>query len=90
MISLDGSERHLATLHARLAEIAGSQRWAGQVDILTRFRGCITDTATSPTTVNARPSPTSPRELIGFLWAGMTVATDLCAVHHHQPQEAAA
>jgi len=42
---LDGIERQLATLDARLAEIAGSKRWAGQVEILTRFRGIATITA---------------------------------------------
>ena len=45
LIHLDGIERQLATLDARLAEIAGSERWAGQVEILTRFRGISTLTA---------------------------------------------
>ena len=39
LIHLDGIERQLATLDARLGEIAGSERWASQVEILTRFRG---------------------------------------------------
>ena len=45
LIHLDGIERQLDTLDARLAEIAGSERWAGQVAILTRFRGISTLTA---------------------------------------------
>lgn len=45
LIHLDGIERQLATLDARLAEIASSQRWAGQVQILTGFRGISTLTA---------------------------------------------
>jgi hypothetical protein len=45
LIHLDGIERQLATLDARLAEIADSERWAGQVQILTRFRGIATVTA---------------------------------------------
>jgi transposase len=42
---LDAIERQLDTLDARLAEIAGSDRWADQVKILTRFRGIATLTA---------------------------------------------
>jgi transposase len=45
LIHLDGIERQLATLDARLAEIANSDRWAGQVEVLTRFRGIQTLTA---------------------------------------------
>ena len=45
LIHLDGIERQLATLDARLAEIAGSERWGGQAEILTRFRGISTLTA---------------------------------------------
>jgi hypothetical protein len=45
LIHLDGIERQLDTLDARLAEIAGSERWVGQVEILTRFRGISTLTA---------------------------------------------
>jgi transposase len=45
LIHVDGIERQLATLDARLAEIAGGERWAGQVQILTRFRGISTLTA---------------------------------------------
>ena len=45
LIHVDGIERQLDTLDARLAEIAGSERWAGQVQILTRFRGIATITA---------------------------------------------
>ena len=45
LIHLDGIERQLATLDARLSEIAGSERWGGQVEVLTRFRGISTLTA---------------------------------------------
>ena len=45
LIYVDGIERQLDTLDARLAEIAGSERWGAQVQILTRFRGIATITA---------------------------------------------
>jgi transposase len=45
LIHLDGIERQLDTLDGRLEEIARSDRWAGQVEILTRFRGISTLTA---------------------------------------------
>jgi transposase len=45
LIHVDGIERQLDPLDARLAEIAGSERWSGQVKILTRFRGISTLTA---------------------------------------------
>lgn len=45
LIHLDGIERQLSILDARLDQIASSQRWAGQVQILTRFRGIQTLTA---------------------------------------------
>jgi transposase len=45
LIHVDGVERQLDLLDARLAEIAGSERWGGQVQILTRFRGIATITA---------------------------------------------
>ena len=45
LIHLDGIERQLATLDAHLEEIAGGEWWAGQVEILTRFRGISTLTA---------------------------------------------
>jgi transposase len=45
LIHLDGIERQLDTLDARLQEIAAGERWGGQVQILTRFRGISTLTA---------------------------------------------
>jgi len=42
LIHLDGIERQMSTLDARLEQIAASKRWAGQVQILTRFRGIAT------------------------------------------------
>jgi hypothetical protein len=42
LIRLDRIERQLATLDAPWGEIAGSERWAGQVQILTQFRGVST------------------------------------------------
>jgi transposase len=45
LIHLDGLERQLATIDARLEEIARGERWADQVNVLTRFRGISTLTA---------------------------------------------
>ena len=45
LIHLDGIERQLDTLDAELEQIAASERWGGQVQILTRFRGISTLTA---------------------------------------------
>jgi transposase len=45
LIHLDGIERQLDTLDARLAQIAAGERWRDQVEILTRFRGISTLTA---------------------------------------------
>ncbi len=45
LIHLDGIERQLDTLDARLEEIARSDQWAGPVETLTRFRGIATLTA---------------------------------------------
>lgn len=42
---LDGIERQLATFDAELENIARSERWGPQVQILTRFRGIATLTA---------------------------------------------
>jgi hypothetical protein len=44
-IHLDGIERQLDALDARLEQIAQSERWSEQVKILTRFRGISTLTA---------------------------------------------
>jgi len=45
LVHLDGIERQLDLLDRRLEKIAASERWAGQVEILTRFRGIATLTA---------------------------------------------
>lgn len=45
IIHLDGIDAQLATLDARLEEIAGEKRWAGQVQALCCFRGIRTLTA---------------------------------------------
>ena len=45
LIHLDGIERQLDALDARLEQVAQSERWAGQVQVLTRFRGIATLTA---------------------------------------------
>jgi len=45
LIHLDGIERQLDALDAKLEQIAASGRWAEQVQILTRFRGIATLTA---------------------------------------------
>jgi hypothetical protein len=45
LIHLDGIERQLDALDAQLEQIAAAERWAGQVQALTRFRGISTLTA---------------------------------------------
>ena len=57
LIHVAGIERQLDTLDARLAEIAGSERWGAQVQILTRFRGIATITGAR---VDRPRSATSP------------------------------
>ncbi len=71
LIHLDGIERQLATLDARLAQIAGSERWSGQVKILTQFRGIQTLTALGLIAEIGDFSRFShPRELAS--WLGIT------------------
>jgi hypothetical protein len=68
---LDGIERQLGTLDARLAEVAAGERWAGQVQILTRFRGIQTLTALGLIAEIGDFSRFSyPRELAS--WLGIT------------------
>jgi len=68
---LDAIERQLDTLDARLAEIAGSDRWADQVKILTRFRGIATLTALGLIAeIGDFARFSSPRELAA--WLGIT------------------
>jgi transposase len=45
LIYLDGIERQLDMLDAKLEQIAAGERWAEQVQVLTRFRGISTLTA---------------------------------------------
>jgi transposase len=45
LIHLDGIERQLDMLDAKLEQIAAGERWAEQVQVLTRFRGISTLTA---------------------------------------------
>jgi transposase len=45
LVHLDGIDRQLATLDARLEQIADDERWAWQVDRLRAFRGLSTLTA---------------------------------------------
>jgi transposase len=71
LIHLDGIERQLDMLDARLAEIAASQRWAGQVQILTRFRGISTLTALGLISeIGDFARFSHPRELAA--WLGIT------------------
>ncbi len=71
LIHLDGVERQLELLDARLASIAASDRWAGQVQILTRFRGIGTLTALGLIAEIGDFSRFShPRELAA--WLGIT------------------
>ena len=68
---LDGIERQLGTLDRRLAEIAASERWRGQVEILTRFRGIATLTALGLIAeIGDFARFSSPREL--YAWLGIT------------------
>jgi transposase len=71
LIHLDGIERQLDALDARLAEIAASDRWAGQVQVLTRFRGIATLTALGLIAeIGDFARFSSPRELAA--WLGIT------------------
>jgi transposase len=71
LIHLDGIERQLDTLDAGLREIAGSERWGGQVEILIRFRGVSTLTALGLIAEIGDFSRFShPRELAS--WLGIT------------------
>ena len=71
LIHLDGIERELDTLDARLAEIAGGERWAGQVQVLTRFRGISTLTALGLIAeIGDFARCSHPRELAS--WLGIT------------------
>jgi transposase len=45
LIHLDSLERQLATVDARIEQVARSDRWRDQVEILTAFRGISTRTA---------------------------------------------
>ncbi len=78
LIHLDGIERQLATLDARLAEIAGSERWFGQVEILTRFLSTLTALGLIAEIGDvARFS--HPRELAS--WLGLTRASTPPAIN---------
>jgi transposase len=71
LIHLDGVERQLDTVDARLDEIAGSERWAGQVEILRRFRGVSTLTALGLIAeIGDFARFSHPRELAS--WLGLT------------------
>ncbi|HVI35522.1 MAG TPA: IS110 family transposase [Gaiellales bacterium] len=73
LIHLDGIERQLDMLDARLAEIAGSERWAGHVEILTRFRGISTLTALGLIAeIGDFARFSHPRELAA--WLGITAS----------------
>jgi transposase len=45
LIHLDGIERQIDALDARVEQLAQSERWTGQVQTLTRFRRVATLTA---------------------------------------------
>lgn len=71
LIHLDGLERQLATIDARLEEIARAERWAGQVQVLTRFRGISTLTALGLISeIGDFARFSHPRELAS--WLGIT------------------
>lgn len=71
LVHLDGIDRQLATLDARLEEIAGDQRWAWQVDRLRVFRGISTLTALGLIAeIGDFARFSHPRELAS--WVGIT------------------
>jgi transposase len=71
LIHLDGIERQLDALDARLAEIAASERWAGEAAILLRFRGISTLTALGLISeIGDFARFSHPRELAS--WLGIT------------------
>ena len=71
LIHLDGIERQIAALDAKLEQIAQSERWAGQVQTLTRFRGIATLTALGLIAeIGDFARFGSPRELAS--WLGIT------------------
>ncbi|MCA1697502.1 MAG: IS110 family transposase [Actinobacteria bacterium] len=71
LIHLDGIERQLDTLDAKLEQIAHSERWAEPAEILTRFRGISTLTALGLIAeVGDFARFSHPRELAS--WLGIT------------------
>jgi transposase len=71
LIHLDGLDRQLALLDARLEEIARGERWGGQVQALVRFRGIATLTALGLIAeIGDFTRFSSARELMS--WLGMT------------------
>jgi transposase len=71
LIHLDGIERQLDTLDTKLDQIASSERWGGQVQILTRFRGISTLTALGLISeIGDFARFSNPRELAS--WLGIT------------------
>jgi transposase len=71
LIHLDGIERQLDTLDAKLEQIAASERWGGQVQILTTFRGISTLTALGLIAeIGDFARFSNPRELAS--WLGIT------------------
>jgi transposase len=71
LIHLDGIERQLDALDAQLEQIAAAERWAGQVQALTRFRGISTLTALGLIAeIGDFARFRSPRELAS--WLGIT------------------
>jgi transposase len=80
---LDGIERRLAALDARLAEIAAGERWGDQVKILTRFRGIATLTALGLIAeIGDFSRFSSPREL--YAWLGITPSEYSSGDQRHQ------
>jgi transposase len=71
LIHVDSLERQLATIDARLEEIARSERWADQVGVLVRFRGISTLTALGLISeIGDFARFSHPRELAS--WLGIT------------------
>lgn len=71
LIHLDGLDRQLVLLDARLDEIGRGERWGSQVQVLVRFRGVATLTALGLIAeIGDFTRFANPRELMS--WLGMT------------------
>ena len=83
LIHLDGIDRQLAALDARLEQIAGDQRWGWQVDKLRAFRWIATLTALGLIAeIGDFARFVHPRELAS--WLGITPSEYSSGESHHR------